>query len=248
MTEHPAPDNFKALSELALLGSYIARPLSHLADDYLGLTPLNAASLKQLSSLSVFQRPLNAALSGQLGLADLSYDPNLARDLCEKANAAIAIKFLELDLESILDVSKYCAATQLFPQIRNCVLKSYRLKTQEILGSEAFVTSLRETPVFFKNLPLRSQKVRIETALKDDLTSSENEEKQPSNSSPVTHALVIEGLKTLMAFVRATDKTLATLFSYRFPEVVREQLHNAETIDDTQTAELRTLLARRGIS
>ncbi|PTW56649.1 hypothetical protein C8N35_111112 [Breoghania corrubedonensis] len=235
--ENSAQTSHKALGELALVASHITRPLSHFHEDHLGLNPLNADTLKKIASVRSFQAPLNLALARHLGLTDLAIEPGLARDLAERPDAKLVIGFLKLDPGALLDISKYCAAAQLYPQIRRCVLKSNRQKAQAILGSEAFVIALREVPVFFPHLPSRSANVRLDSEL----------EKAPQ-SDAMPHALVMEGMKTLMAFARATNRTLATLLGFRFPEAVRRQFHTGETISEVQIAELKTLLAHRGIA
>lgn len=245
----PAPANYEAHSGLALVASYMVRPLAHLNGDHLGLNPLNGVSIEKISALPSFRRPLNLALSRHLGLADLLINPDLAQELSAETDIRLAVQFLQFDLPKVIEISKYCAAAQLFPQIRNCVLKSHRQKTEEILGTGAFVTALREVPVFFPNLPERSQKVWIETALREG-PEAENPDSATAQSTGqnAPHALILEGLKTLMAFIRTADRTLATLFAMRFPALVSRQLNDAEKISNPQSAELKTLLARRGIA
>ncbi|MEI2384486.1 hypothetical protein [Breoghania sp. JC706] len=238
----PLPASLAALGDLALLAAHIARPLSHLHADHLVLPPLNAGDLRKIAALPPFRKPLNLALSRHLGLTDLAIEPRLAEALAGNADAKLAVAFLKLAPDRLLEISRYCAAAQLYPQIRACVLKSTRQKAQAILGAEAFVVALREVPVFFPNLPVRSAHVRLEAEL-----DREQVDREPADEAG-PHVLVLEGLKTLMAFARATHRTAATLLAFRFPNALRRHLHTGDTISEIQILELKTLLARRGIA
>jgi len=249
MGQHFVPPDRTTIAQLARLTARLAHPLEFVHDDHLTLPPLDAKAVRRLARQPGFRRPLNRAASRSLGLPALSLPRDLASRLQTEEDLKIALNLLQCDRAVLLDCARHCAAIQLYPQVRACVLKAQRKRIEAILGSDAFLTAVRETPVFCPSLPERSSTVRLDNFLTEDEPWEEDATPPAREEATDTiHPLVWEGLATLIAFTRRADRGCATLFALRFPKPGTDDHTAAGAVTDEQAAELKPLLRKRGLT
>ena len=244
------PDQ-KILGELAQLAAYFVRPLEFVHDDHLSMLPIHAAAIHRLNALASFRGPLNRAASQALGFSKLSLSQGFAARLHSEDDLKLAVTLLQSERPVILALARSCAAVQLFPQIRLCVLKSQRNSMEAILGTDEFIAAVREAPVFYPCLPERSASVQLGRYLDHDDGAAEqdaDEAETRRESADIVHPIVWEGLGTLTAFIRRADTACATLFSMLFPKAPANSGPAIVAMTDAQVRELKILLNRRGLT
>ncbi|MEO9530042.1 hypothetical protein [Roseibium sp.] len=246
----------RTIGQLAHLAACLARPLDFLHEDHLSLPPLDAVALRRLAGQPPFRGPLNRAVSKNLGLPELSFGQELANKLETNEDTQIAVRLLQIDPALVLDFARHCAAVQLFPQIRSCVLKSQRKRIEDVLGKDAFLAAVRETPAFYPGLPERSRAVRLSDVFATETSASSPPEAEteagaeaaaPASPADI-HPAIREGLATLVAFVRSADRGCASLFSWRFPRSTAGEHIKAQVLSAEQSSELKMLLKHRGLT
>ncbi|EHS51855.1 hypothetical protein PDO_5011 [Rhizobium sp. PDO1-076] len=252
MSRPSAPLNRDTAAQIARMAECVIRPLEFVHDDYLSHSPLDGQAFKKLAAFPAFCTPLNQAFSRNLGLKQLSFSKDFLRELDENVALKITLRLLQYETAEIVTLARHCAAIQLFPQIRLCVLKSKRKKAETILGSDAFLTAMREAQAFYPCLAERSRAFQLDEVLRpnSDQEGYENPDRETSHGAAQNaHPTIWEGLKTFIAFARRADPGCATLFSLRFqnPMTTAGLTSTAPTLTDMQAAELTTFFRNRGV-
>ena len=250
MEQMIVPSDSTTIGALAGIAAYITKPLDFVHDDHLALPPLDGPALKRLNADASFRAPLNRAAALTLGLSSLAFSPDLAVRARTESDLKIALGLLGSDRAGLLDLARSCAAVQLFPQIRSCVLKSQRRAMEAILGEAAFTAAVRESAVFYPLLAERSRSFELTGQLDSDdpqARAAIDGAETPRPREDAIHPIVWEGLATVLAFVRRVEGGCATLLSLRFPKPALGGSSALAPLTDQHAAEFRLLLKRRGM-
>lgn len=228
-----------SMARMTRLAACLSRPLEFVHDDHLSLSPLDAGALRRLSATHAFRRPMNRAVRESLGLSSLSLPDDLPDRLSDQQSdeddLPLSLQLALGDLSQTTDLLQHCAATQLFPQIRACVLKSQRKQIEDLVTPAAFVGAIRQAQAFYPALAERSRGIRLEDLLGQDTNDG-------------LHPVLAQGLATLLAFVKRSDRSLAALLALRFPRLPGSKPGDITPLNDAQSAELKRLITQRGLT
>lgn len=247
MTQQIPVMNRKTFGQLAQVAAYVARPLEFVHDDHVDLPPLQAQAIRSLAGKTFFRGPINRAASHSLGLSKLSYSADFPARLESEDDLKITFKLLQSEQGVILDLARACAAVQLYPQIRACVLKAQRKHIEAVVGAVAFMTAIRETHMFYPSLPDRSRAVKLDSMRERNSGAIDDGAGKPTGSDGSIHQIVSQGLATLIAFAGRTDHGCGSFLALRFPKLVPSD-QPATELTDSQAAEIKILLNRRGLT
>lgn len=231
------------VGQLAQLAEFVSKPLAFVHDDHIQL-PRHV--VRSLSGPLCFQGPINRAISRTLALSQLPFSQELRGKLETNEEMKTVVFLLNSDLALIMDLARHCAAVQLFPQLRSCVVRQQREIIEAMLGPGVFMFSMREALAFYPSLPERSQALRLADLEMTGENAPEISDQPASRQStgPISH-LVWEGLATLIAFTRLIDPACAKLLSLRFPKAPDTCESAKLEVTEKQAKEIKALIKRR---
>ena len=243
-------ENERILAQLGSIAARIVRPLDFVHDDHVAIPPMGPSEIRRFAAHPQFEAPINGLLSEKLGLRDLSLTPLVRAAANNEADSETVLALLFADMPALLELARRCAAIQLFPQIRNCILKAHRKRTEMIIGQSAFFASLRGAGTFYRYLPERSGNLTLDDVLTACVPTEEGIDEMGGNrtcSSEPIHPIVWEGMSSLLAYIRKVNASCARLFALRLPKPA--MMHKADVLEmsDAQFAEMRLFLRREQI-
>ncbi|QFT33943.1 hypothetical protein FIV00_25835 [Labrenzia sp. THAF82] len=248
MTESPNLHHENAFARNVQLATFLRNPVGFVHRDHLEEIGLESGSVYLLSRHPGFSRALNRVVGHRTGTDALMVTKDWLDSLLKSGKHQTAFDLAVCRLEILIVVAQKVASIELYHHLRKCVKKSRRNLFETFLGTQAFVTSLREAPNRYPHLAEKGKTLRIDDLI-DSLsagsghgTSVNGDEAASDGINP----LVWIGLSTLYSFLKATDSVSAALFVLRFPKSTETKYFSVSTMTTQQRHEISNLLQHRG--
>ena|GEM_PF-2420985 len=227
--------DMKAMGLAARLASTILNPVGYVDETRCGVGPLPPSVVKRIAADRSFGRPINRALSKELALDAINFDPALFERLPVNLRSRLALKLVTASAQDVATAALLTATCVLHRRVIGLVMKADRSRFVSVVGEAAFEVATREVPILHSSLAELDKTDGVWTACLD------------GDQAQMQLLLMRFGLQVLAAFIDAVEPDLTQLFVLRYPEDMQlsSRRQSVGEFRDVHIDQLVKLLCRR---